>query len=83
MWHCLKTTSVPSPRSFPRIRTVYVAAIRTIELRRHLGGPSQELDEITLHNLALIEMDSNPTAGFAKLQFLLQAREQVPLPFLL
>lgn len=32
---------------------------------------------MTLHNLALMNMDENPTSGFEKLQFLLQ---QVPCP---
>lgn len=44
-----------------------------------LSACPQELDEITLHNLALVDMDSNPTAGFAKLQFLLQARSRFHL----
>jgi tetratricopeptide repeat protein 30 len=37
----------------------------------------QELDPVTLHNQALMNMDENPTHGFEKLQFLLQ---QVPCP---
>lgn len=37
----------------------------------------QELDPVTLHNQALMNMDENPTQGFEKLQFLLQ---QVPCP---
>lgn len=37
----------------------------------------EELDPVTLHNLALMNMDANPTAGFEKLQFLLQ---QNPFP---
>uniref|UniRef100_A0A7S0YW97 Tetratricopeptide repeat protein 30 n=1 Tax=Polytomella parva TaxID=51329 RepID=A0A7S0YW97_9CHLO len=32
----------------------------------------EELDPVTLHNTALINMDSNPTASFKKLNFLLQ-----------
>ena len=32
---------------------------------------------MTLHNIALMNMDQNPTSGFEKLQFLLQ---QVPCP---
>lgn len=32
----------------------------------------EELDHITLHNQALMNMDSQPAAGFHKLQFLLQ-----------
>lgn len=31
----------------------------------------EELDPITLHNQALINMETNPTDGFEKLQFLL------------
>lgn len=31
-----------------------------------------ELDPITLHNLALMNMEEEPTAGFEKLQFLIQ-----------
>ena len=36
-----------------------------------------ELDAVTLHNQALMNMDSRPTDGFGKLQFLLQ---QNPFP---
>lgn len=36
-----------------------------------------ELDAVTLHNQALMNMDQNPTEGFEKLQFLLQ---QNPFP---
>jgi tetratricopeptide repeat protein 30 len=31
-----------------------------------------ELDQITLHNLAMMNMDEEPSAGFGKLQFLIQ-----------
>ncbi|KAL5018713.1 hypothetical protein ScPMuIL_004435 [Solemya velum] len=37
----------------------------------------EELDAVTLHNQALMNMDANPTQGFQKLQFLLQ---QNPFP---
>ncbi|VDN86802.1 unnamed protein product [Brugia pahangi] len=37
----------------------------------------EELDPVTLHNQALINMDSNPSDGFAKLQYLLS---QNPFP---
>ncbi|XP_078692578.1 intraflagellar transport protein 70A-like [Branchiostoma floridae x Branchiostoma belcheri] len=37
----------------------------------------EELDPVTLHNQALMNMDNNPTQGFEKLQFLLQ---QNPFP---
>lgn len=37
----------------------------------------EELDVVTLHNVALMNMDANATAGFEKLQFLLQ---QNPFP---
>lgn len=37
----------------------------------------EELDPVTLHNQALMNMDENPTQGFEKLQFLLQ---QIPCP---
>lgn len=36
-----------------------------------------ELDPVTLHNQALMNMESKPAEGFAKLQFLLQ---QNPFP---
>lgn len=32
----------------------------------------EELDHVSLHNQAIMNMDSAPTAGFHKLQFLLQ-----------
>jgi len=32
----------------------------------------EELDPVTLHNQALMNMDDKPTEGFDKLQFLLQ-----------
>ncbi len=37
----------------------------------------QELDAVSLHNQALMNMETNPTSGFEKLQFLLQ---QNPFP---
>lgn len=37
----------------------------------------EELDAVTLHNQALMNMDAKPTEGFEKLQFLLQ---QNPFP---
>lgn len=37
----------------------------------------EELDVVTLHNVALMNMDNSPTPGFEKLQFLLQ---QNPFP---
>ena len=37
----------------------------------------EELDPITLHNSALMNMEEDPTTGFEKLNFLLQ---QVPCP---
>ena len=37
----------------------------------------EELDAVTLHNQALMNMEANPTQGFEKLQFLLQ---QNPFP---
>ena len=37
----------------------------------------EELDAVTLHNQALMNMDSSPTQGFEKLQFLIQ---QNPFP---
>ena len=43
----------------------------------HTAQLLQELDPVTLHNQALMNMDENPTQGFEKLQFLLQ---QVPCP---
>jgi len=36
-----------------------------------------ELDPVTLHNQALMNMEQNPTEGFEKLQFLIQ---QNPFP---
>lgn len=37
----------------------------------------EELDAVTLHNQALMNMEQHPTQGFEKLQFLLQ---QNPFP---
>ncbi len=37
----------------------------------------EELDPVSLHNQALMNMDARPSEGFAKLQFLLQ---QNPFP---
>lgn len=37
----------------------------------------EELDAVTLHNQALMNMEAEPTRGFQKLQFLLQ---QNPFP---
>jgi hypothetical protein len=41
----------------------------------------EELDPVTLHNQALLRMDSKPTEGFEKLQFLLQQEEFPPDTF--
>jgi tetratricopeptide repeat protein 30 len=37
----------------------------------------EELDPVTLHNTALMNMDSDPTAGFKKFNFLLKVRSFV------
>lgn len=37
----------------------------------------EELDPVTLHNQALMNMETHPTEGFEKLQFLIQ---QSPFP---
>jgi hypothetical protein len=39
----------------------------------------EELDAVTLHNLALMNMDNKPTEGFEKLQFLLQQVNYLPV----
>ncbi|XP_065846573.1 intraflagellar transport protein 70A-like isoform X2 [Oscarella lobularis] len=41
----------------------------------------EELDPVTLHNQALMNMDDNPTQGFEKLQFLLQQNPCPPETF--
>ncbi|XP_006119513.1 intraflagellar transport protein 70B [Pelodiscus sinensis] len=41
----------------------------------------EELDPVTLHNQALMNMDSRPTEGFEKLQFLLQQNPCPPETF--
>lgn len=41
----------------------------------------QELDPVTLHNQALLNMDSKPTEGFEKLAFLLQQPSFPPVTF--
>lgn len=41
----------------------------------------QELDPVTLHNQALMNMDSKPTEGFEKLAFLLQQNPFPPVTF--
>ncbi|XP_019378550.1 PREDICTED: tetratricopeptide repeat protein 30A-like [Gavialis gangeticus] len=41
----------------------------------------KELDPVTLHNQALMNMDSRPTEGFEKLQFLLQQNPCPPETF--
>jgi tetratricopeptide repeat protein 30 len=42
---------------------------------------TEELDPVTLHNTALMNIDSNPTEGFNKLQFLLQITPHPPEAF--
>uniref|UniRef100_A0A8C6UCN8 Tetratricopeptide repeat protein 30 n=1 Tax=Neogobius melanostomus TaxID=47308 RepID=A0A8C6UCN8_9GOBI len=41
----------------------------------------KELDPVTLHNLALLNMDSKPSEGFEKLAFLLQQPSFPPVTF--
>lgn len=41
----------------------------------------EELDPVTLHNNALINMETNPTEGFQKLQYLLQQDSFPPETF--
>lgn len=43
--------------------------------------PRQELDPVTLHNQALLNMDSKATEGFEKLAFLLQQPSFPPVTF--
>ena len=40
-----------------------------------------ELDAVTLHNQALMNMDANPSKGFDRLQFLLQQDPSPPTTF--
>merc|ERR1719242_2382217 len=40
-----------------------------------------ELDAVTLHNQALVEMDDKPTEGFRKLNFLLHQHPSPPETF--
>ena len=49
----------------------------THSLTNSTSRSEDELDAVTLHNQALMNMDSKPTEGFEKLQFLLQ---QNPFP---
>lgn len=57
------------PYSIVRIRTYVVWSFPFC--------PPQELDPVTLHNQALMNIDESPTQSFEKLQFLLQ---QIPCP---
>jgi hypothetical protein len=41
----------------------------------------EELDPVTLHNLALMHMDADPTGGFRKFNFLLQSPPFPPETF--
>ena len=41
----------------------------------------EELDPVTLHNQALMNMENNPTEGFEKFQFLLQQNPFPPATF--
>lgn len=41
----------------------------------------EELDTVTLHNLALLNMDSNPTEGFKKFNYLLSLPASPPETF--
>lgn len=41
----------------------------------------QELDPVTLHNEALLNMDTKPSEGFEKLAFLLQQPSFPPVTF--
>uniref|UniRef100_A0A8C9SLE1 Tetratricopeptide repeat protein 30 n=1 Tax=Scleropages formosus TaxID=113540 RepID=A0A8C9SLE1_SCLFO len=47
----------------------------------HLAHPHLELDPVTLHNQALMNMESKPTEGFEKLAFLLQQNPFPPVTF--
>lgn len=42
---------------------------------------SQELDPVTLHNQALVNMDTKPSEGFEKMAFLLQQPSFPPVTF--
>ncbi|CAG02252.1 unnamed protein product, partial [Tetraodon nigroviridis] len=53
---------------------------RSEQVRTH-ASPSRELDAVTLHNQALLNMDSKPSEGFEKLAFLLQQPSFPPVTF--
>ncbi len=56
--------------SCPHPRYIHVNRTEQYDL---LPPPSpQELDPVTLHNQALMNIEESPTQGFEKLQFLLQ-----------
>lgn len=46
-----------------------------------LRALQEELDPVTLHNLALTHMDADPTGGFRKFNFLLQSPPFPPVTF--
>ena len=46
-----------------------------------LPSLQEELDPVTLHNLALMHMESDPTGGFRKFNFLLQSPPFPPETF--
>ncbi|KAI8492712.1 Tetratricopeptide repeat protein 30A [Branchiostoma belcheri] len=71
--HQLKNLSAPAGEAAIRIHDEAAKEALTDMPPR----AEEELDPVTLHNQALMNMDNNPTQGFEKLQFLLQ---QNPFP---
>lgn len=55
--------------------------ISVVFLEQILLKSIQELDPVTLHNQALMNMDTKPTEGFEKLAFLLQQNPFPPVTF--
>lgn len=60
-----------------RIKFWFRSTLTRVDQHLHLCRPPQELDPVTLHNQALMNMDSRPSEGFEKLSFLMQ---QPPFP---
>lgn len=70
------------PDNLQRFWSHHLTDETALESLRYMPPRNEsELDAVTLHNQALLEMGSNPTAGFKKLKYLLQTPPFPPETF--
>lgn len=78
IWFIIKAIS---PTSIRKSAVILVHSVHIMYFISYIMCIFQELDPVTLHNQALLNMDTKPSEGFEKLAFLLQQPSFPPVTF--